>query len=201
MCSTEIYFEPGVEVIAQRGSFRGQQDCLVLSFGASNITLVGYNASLRMWKSDYLRTSATPASCTSRLTTLCAPSPGADTCLACAGEHANELSKADCEDEQIISFCAGTKEVAPYRGSQFRFGTNWYRGDRISIYGLTISDSGGDGIDFGPGPPPMTNVHIKDVVLDGHNRQVRQAQQRAAQTSCAHDVGCRACRSAVGWKI
>ena len=42
--NTEIFFEPGVEVIAQRGSFYGQQDCLFLSFGASNVSLVGYGA-------------------------------------------------------------------------------------------------------------------------------------------------------------
>ena len=86
-----------------------------------------------------------------------------------------------CEDADIEQWCEGTKELAPYRGSQFRFATNWYRGDGIRIFGLTIRDSGkpprhrwhlgcillkmaaisfrtgGDGIDFGDGPPAMTN--------------------------------------------
>ena len=179
--NTEIVFEPGVEVVAQRDSFRGLEDCLLLSFDASNITLIGYNASLRMWKRDYLRSAPTAPSCKAALA-VCPPSPQApDTCLACAGLHANELSKALCEDADIEQWCEGTKELAPYRGSQFRFATNWYRGDGIRIFGLTIRDSGkpprhrwhlgcillkmaaisfrtgGDGIDFGDGPPAMTN--------------------------------------------
>ena len=171
--NTEIFFEPGVEVIAQRGSFYGQQDCLFLSFGARNVSLVGYGASLKMWKADYQRTSGTSGTCSSALASLCSPSPfdKGGACLECSGRHANELTKAGCEDAQIVLYCSGEKTVAPYKGSQFRFATNWYRGDHISIKGLTISSSGGDGIDFGPGPPPMTNVHIKDVVLDDHLRQ------------------------------
>ena len=150
---TEIFFEPGVDVIAQRGSFYGQQDCLFLSFNARNISLIGYGASFTMWKSDYTRSSEPPASCSSALASLCNPSPtdNGDTCLACAGRHANELTKAKCDDSEIVTFCSGRKTVAPYKGSQYRFSTNWYRGDHISIRGLTIRASGGDGIDFGPG--------------------------------------------------
>lgn len=141
---TEIFFEPGVQIVAQRGSFYGQQDCLFLAMDASNITLLGYNASLTMWKADYQRASIAPASCTSALSSLCAASPldGGDTCLVCAGRHANELTKASCDDAEIEMFCSGVRPVAPYKGSQFRFATNWYRSDRIRIYGLTISSSG-----------------------------------------------------------
>jgi hypothetical protein len=168
---TQIFFEPGVEVVAQRGSFYGQQDCLFLSMDASNVTLTGYGASLRMWKADYQRTADTPAGCTAVLTELCDPSSGTNACLACAGAHVTELAQANCEDGQIRSFCSAEKLYAPYKGSQYRFATNWYRGDRIRIFGLAIRDSGGDGIDFGGGPPAMTNVHVKDVTLDGHHRQ------------------------------
>ena len=36
---------------------------------------------------------------------------------------------------------------------------------------MRVTWTGGDGIDFGDGPPAMTNVHVKDVVLDDHLRQ------------------------------
>lgn len=49
----EIVFEPGVVVIAKKGSFKGENDCLFSAVDKSNITLRGYNAVLRMRKEDY----------------------------------------------------------------------------------------------------------------------------------------------------
>ncbi|HPU05677.1 MAG TPA: right-handed parallel beta-helix repeat-containing protein [Thermogutta sp.] len=49
----EIIFEPGVEVVAKRGAFRGKGDCLLTAVNQENLTLVGNGATLRMWRDDY----------------------------------------------------------------------------------------------------------------------------------------------------
>jgi len=49
----EIFFEPGVVVMAKKGEFKGKFDCLFSVSGASNITLRGYGATLRMRRKDY----------------------------------------------------------------------------------------------------------------------------------------------------
>lgn len=49
----EINFEPGVVVVAKKGSFKGTHDCLFSSHYLNNITLRGYGATLRMRKDDY----------------------------------------------------------------------------------------------------------------------------------------------------
>lgn len=43
----------------------------------------------------------------------------------------------------------------------------------VKVYGLTLADSGGDGIYLGVAERGVTNtnVHIKDVICDGNNRQ------------------------------
>ena len=43
----------------------------------------------------------------------------------------------------------------------------------VKVYGLTLADSGGDGIYLGVAKSGVTNtnVHIKDVICDGNNRQ------------------------------
>ena len=43
----------------------------------------------------------------------------------------------------------------------------------MKVYGLTLADSGGDGIYLGVAKSGVTNtnVHIKDVICDGNNRQ------------------------------
>ena len=45
----KIVFEPGVVVRAKRGAFRGGGDCLFSAASKTNITLIGYGATLRMW--------------------------------------------------------------------------------------------------------------------------------------------------------
>ncbi len=49
----EVIFEPGVVVIAKKGAFKGERDCLFLADSLSNMTLRGYGATLRMRKADY----------------------------------------------------------------------------------------------------------------------------------------------------
>jgi hypothetical protein len=49
----ELVFEPGVLVLAKRGEFQGPGDSLFTALEADNLTIRGYGATLRMWKSDY----------------------------------------------------------------------------------------------------------------------------------------------------
>ena len=49
----EITFEAGVEVIAKKDEFKGTGDSLFRAANCSNIAMHGYNATLRMHKSDY----------------------------------------------------------------------------------------------------------------------------------------------------
>jgi len=51
----EIVFEKGVTVRAKRGAFRGRSDCLFRLANRHNVSLIGYGATLRMWRDDYDR--------------------------------------------------------------------------------------------------------------------------------------------------
>lgn len=52
--NTEIVFEPGVELLAKRGAFRGLRDYLFRIVSVSNVTLRGgEGATFRMWREDY----------------------------------------------------------------------------------------------------------------------------------------------------
>jgi polygalacturonase len=57
----EIIFEPGVVVQAKKGEFKGRNDSLFFAAGASDITLRGYGATLRMRKKDYMTSEYTKA--------------------------------------------------------------------------------------------------------------------------------------------
>lgn len=48
-----IVFEDGVELVAKRGEFKGGGDSLLTIDDCDNVTLIGYGATLRMWKEDY----------------------------------------------------------------------------------------------------------------------------------------------------
>lgn len=50
----EIVFEPGVVVAAKKGAFKGPNDSLFSASLRENITLIGYGATLRMRKHDYV---------------------------------------------------------------------------------------------------------------------------------------------------
>ncbi|MBN1341596.1 MAG: right-handed parallel beta-helix repeat-containing protein [Phycisphaerae bacterium] len=49
----ELVFEPGVVVLAKKGEFLGKGDSLLSASDASDITIRGYGATLRMRKKDY----------------------------------------------------------------------------------------------------------------------------------------------------
>jgi hypothetical protein len=113
----EVFFEKGCVVLAKRGAFKGRNDSLFAADLKQNISLVGYGATLRMWKADY---------------------------------HTDEYARAEWRHCLSIRSCTNVK-----------------------IHGLTLAESGGDGIYLGVARRGVTNtdVHIKDVVCDGNNRQ------------------------------
>lgn len=112
----EIVFEPGVEVVAKRGEFKGGSDCLFSADNATNITLRG-RATLRMWRQDYSRPPYQKA-----------------------------------EWRMVLSFCSCSN---------------------VRVEGLTLAESGGDGIYLGTATKGVTNknITIKDVICDSNYRQ------------------------------
>lgn len=61
----------------------------------------------------------------------------------------------------------------PYARAEWRHVLNVKSSSNVKIYGLTLAESGGDGIYLGTAGTGVTNenVHIKDVVCDGNYRQ------------------------------
>ncbi len=57
----ELFFEPGVLLLAKRGEFLGGGDSLLSAHGAENLKIIGYGATLRMWKEDYQKPPYVPA--------------------------------------------------------------------------------------------------------------------------------------------
>lgn len=114
----EIRFEPDVEVRAKRGSFKGGGDCLFTIANAHNVSLIGYGATLRMWRDDY--------------------------------DQPELYTKA--EWRHVVSILSSRN---------------------VKVYGLTLTESGGDGIYVGVATKGVTdtNIHIKDVVCDRNYRQ------------------------------
>ncbi len=51
----ELVFEPGVVVLAKKGEYKGKGDSMFTAVDASDVTIRGYGATLRMHKKDYQR--------------------------------------------------------------------------------------------------------------------------------------------------
>ncbi|MGQ9783963.1 MAG: right-handed parallel beta-helix repeat-containing protein [Armatimonadota bacterium] len=113
----KIIFEPGVVVVAKRGEFKGRSDSLFTAESRENIELIGYGATLRMNRDDYM---------------------GPD------------YEKAEWRMVIALRSC-----------------------NNVKIFGLTLAESGGDGIYLGVAKKgtPNRNIHIKDVVCDKNYRQ------------------------------
>ncbi len=112
-----LFFEPGTEIRAKPGCFKGTGDILFSLKCVTNVTLSGYGAVLRMRRDDYDKPPYTHA------------------------EWRHTLAIRSCRN--------------------------------IKVYGLTLAESGGDGIYLGSVSDkwPNTDVHIKDVLCDKNYRQ------------------------------
>ncbi len=113
----EIFFEPGVEVVAKKGGFRGRGDCLFTAWNKRNIRLIGPGATLRMHRSDY--------------------------------------------------------DAPPYEKAEWRHVLSLRGCTNVLVEGLTLAESGGDGIYLGAGQDgePNVDVVIRNVICDRNYRQ------------------------------
>jgi hypothetical protein len=113
----ELFFEPGVVVLAKKGAFRGTGDALFTAWGKANIKLTGPGATLQMRRADY---------------------DGPD-----------------------------------YKKAEWRHVLNFHGCSDVTVEGLTLAESGGDGIYLGAGRRGETNrnVVIRDVICDRNYRQ------------------------------
>jgi len=114
----EIYFEPGVVVVAKKGEFKSTSDSLFKAVNKSNITLRGYGASLRMQKRDYMGLG--------------------------------------------------------YKEGQWRMALLFAGCSNMKVLGLTLRDSGGDGVYLGAGKDKKQackDILIKDCIFDNNYRQ------------------------------
>ena len=113
----EIFFEPGVEVVAKKGAFRGRSDCLFTAWNKRNIRLIGPGATLRMHRSDY--------------------------------------------------------DAPPYEKAEWRHVLSLRGCTNVLVEGLTLAESGGDGIYLGAGRngEPNVDVVIRNVICDRNYRQ------------------------------
>jgi hypothetical protein len=61
----------------------------------------------------------------------------------------------------------------PYEPAEWRHALSLRGCQDVTVEGLTLADSGGDGIYLGAGSPGATNrnITIRNVICDGHNRQ------------------------------
>ena len=134
----EIIFRDGVEIVAKRGEFRGRNDSLFTAISKENITLNGYDATLRMHRSDY--------------------------------------------------------DNPPYEKAEWRHVLNFRSCTNVKVYGLTLAESGGDGIYLGKASKGVTNknFHIKDVICDRNYRQgisVITAEDLLIENTIMRDTG------------
>ncbi len=113
----ELFFEPGVEVLAKKGAFHGTADSLFSAAGKKNIKLIGPGATLRMRRADY-----------------------------------------DSQD---------------YKHAEWRHVLKFHACTGVTVEGLTLAESGGDGIYLGAGSggAPCKDVVIRDVICDRNYRQ------------------------------
>ncbi len=113
----EIVFEPGVVVLAKKDEFKGKGDSLFRATDATDITLRGYGATLRMRKKDY--------------------------------------------------------QSEPYAKAEWRMGLAIRGCKRITVEGLRIESTGGDGIYIGATGKNFwcEDVVIRDVVCHDNHRQ------------------------------
>ena len=59
----------------------------------------------------------------------------------------------------------------PYAKSEHRHALNFYGCSNITLEGLTVAGSGGDGIYLGQGSGPCRNIVLREVVCDDNHRQ------------------------------
>lgn len=113
----EVFFEPGVEVLAKQGSFQATSASLFTANDCENLRLIGPGATLRMRRDDYAK--------------------------------------------------------PPYKKGEWRHVLNLLGCKDVLVQGLTLAESGGDGIYVARGHSrkQSVNVTVRNVVCDRNYRQ------------------------------
>ncbi|MBR4171378.1 MAG: right-handed parallel beta-helix repeat-containing protein, partial [Kiritimatiellae bacterium] len=113
----EIVFEPGSEILAKKGEFFGKGDALFTLRCCTNVTIVGYGATMRMRRDDY--------------------------------------------------------DKPPYEHAEWRHALSLLSCRNIRVLGISLLESGGDGIYLGcvKSSLPDTDIIIRDVICDKNYRQ------------------------------
>ena len=149
----EIALEPGVVILAAKGAFRDTGECLIQAHGASDFSILGYGASLRMRKSDYRKRPYEQAewrhaislrgAARARIAGLCIQSAGGDGIYV--GVQRREDVHMPCEDLILQDL-----EIL----DSYRQGVSVISARRLLIEDSLISGSSGtmpmSGIDFEP---------------------------------------------------
>ncbi len=113
----EIFFDPGVMVVAKKGEFHGKNACLFSGKSKQNIVLRGSGATFKMQKDDYSDPNA-------------------------------------------------------YAKSEWRMGISLRACTNVQLHGLTIRETGGDGVYIGAvGDVPCRDIVIKDLICSNNHRQ------------------------------
>ncbi|MBQ7190263.1 MAG: right-handed parallel beta-helix repeat-containing protein [Kiritimatiellae bacterium] len=113
----EIVFEPGSEILAKKGEFFGKSDALFTLRCCTNVTIIGYGATMRMRRDDY--------------------------------------------------------DKPPYEHAEWRHALSLMSCRNIRVLGISLLESGGDGIYLGciKASLPDTDIVIRDVICDKNYRQ------------------------------
>lgn len=166
----EVIFEPGVEVVAKRGSFKGGNDSLFSAKSQQNITLRGPGATLRMWRDDYDKAPYTKAewrhvldfkSCANvRIYGLRLVESGGDGIYL--GSAVRGVTNRNFHIKDVVC------------DKNYRQGISIITAENLTIEDCTLTNTGGTapmaGIDFEPNHPHerLVNCVMKNCLVQGN---------------------------------
>jgi hypothetical protein len=163
----EIVFEEGVEVLAKRGEFHGNNDSLFRARNKENITLSGYGATWRMWRDDY----ANPELYSKAEWRMCLALGG------CTNFKILGLTLTESGGDGIYLGAPASKDVLIKDvtcDKNYRQGISVISAENLLIEGCTLSNTGGTnpraGIDFEPNHPTerVVNCVMRDCVIENN---------------------------------
>ncbi|MDQ8194778.1 right-handed parallel beta-helix repeat-containing protein [Coraliomargarita sp. SDUM461004] len=139
----EIVFEPGVVILAKKGSFKSKMDSLVRLENVKNVTLRGNGATFRMNREDYLQDDYEPS------------------------EHRHALSIAACDGILIEDL-----NVEESGGDGVYIGGAYYHRLPVPEDSVKITWTAKDGRQVTRWELPVSkNITIRRVVADRNHRQ------------------------------
>jgi Right handed beta helix region len=170
----EILLESGVVLLAKKGAFRDGGDCLIRAEGATDFSILGYGATLRMRKSDYRKRPYEQAewrhaismrgAARARIAGLRIESAGGDGVYV--GVQRRQAVHQPCEDLILQDL-----EIS----DSYRQGVSVISARRLLIQDCWISGSSGampmSGIDFEPngGDPGFEDCVVRDCRIEGNS--------------------------------